>query len=74
MKVTENDGVTTVLWGLEGKMPFPFNLMFDMDAMIGADYEKGLSSLKDICEATSRENIDGETTDMIVEEDSTFIE
>jgi effector-binding domain-containing protein len=39
-----------VTWGLDGNMPRPMNLMglfMSMDDMIGADYEKGLTSLKD---------------------------
>ena len=71
VKVTEQDGITTVLWGLEGEMPFPFNFMFDMDAMIGADYEKGLSSLKEICELESKDESILET---FIEGDSTNTE
>jgi hypothetical protein len=44
---------TKVTWGFKGSNPYPFNaicLFMDMDAMIGKDFEKGLSRLKAVCE------------------------
>ncbi len=49
--VSENQ--TTVKWGFNGKMDYPFNiflLMMDMEDMIGKDLEKGLSNLKGVME------------------------
>jgi len=44
---------STVTWSMYGENNFiskAFGLFMDMDAMIGADFEKGLASLKDIVE------------------------
>jgi hypothetical protein len=49
----ENGGVTVVSWVMETKNSLPFmvmNLFTDMNKMIGADFEKGLSELKVISE------------------------
>lgn len=46
-----DDGIK-VTWGLLGENPFPSNAFMNMDAMIGPDYEKGLASLKTLCEST----------------------
>lgn len=48
----EGDGVK-VTWSMEGHNGFmgkAMSLVLDMDAMIGADYEKGLAALKTIAE------------------------
>jgi uncharacterized protein YndB with AHSA1/START domain len=45
--------VTEVQWGFKGEMVYPLNIMqlfLDMDAMIGDDFEKGLTNLKGILE------------------------
>ena len=48
------DSTTTkVLWGFEGAMPYPSNLMLlfvDMDAELGKDLQNGLNNLKEILE------------------------
>jgi hypothetical protein len=48
------DSTTTkVLWGFEGEMPYPSNLMLlfvDMDTELGKDLKNGLSNLKEILE------------------------
>src|SRR5690554_6705809 len=52
-------GQTLVKWGIEGKSPYPWNLMslfFNMDK----DFEKGLENLKEILEA--QENSDDDKT------------
>lgn len=44
---------TEVQWGFSGEMNYPLNIMqlfLDMDAMIGDDFEKGLTNLKGILE------------------------
>jgi effector-binding domain-containing protein len=54
----ENDNATTVTWGFESKIPRPFNiigLFMDISENVGKDYEKGLESLKIICEAKAEE-------------------
>jgi hypothetical protein len=40
---------TKVIWGFNGAMPYPMNLMLpimDMDEMLGKDLETGLKNLK----------------------------
>ncbi len=40
---------TKVTWGLDGKMPYPWNLMLvtmDMDEMLGKDLAQGLQNMK----------------------------
>ncbi|WP_298327189.1 SRPBCC family protein [Asticcacaulis sp.] len=47
------DGGTVVTWAMYGPSPFVsrlFGLIFNMDKMIGADFEKGLSRLKALTE------------------------
>jgi len=44
---------TKVMWGFNAKTPYPFNIMllfFDVEKMIGKDFETGLASLKKILE------------------------
>lgn len=48
-----SDNSTVVTWGFNGKMPYPMNLMLlfmDFDAMLGKDFDSGLSKLKAILE------------------------
>ncbi len=47
-------GETKVTWGMHGNMSRPFNVMglfMNMEARIGADYEKGLQNLKERVES-----------------------
>lgn len=49
----EGDG-TLVTWAMAGESPFLFKVMglfFDVDAMIGQDFEAGLANLRKIAEA-----------------------
>ena len=49
----KQDGGTVVTWAMYGPSPFMsrlFGLIFNMDKMIGADFEKGLSRLKTLTE------------------------
>lgn len=49
--------VTKVTWGFSSNMARPFNIMglfMDMEASIGADYQKGLDSLKVIAENAAK--------------------
>jgi hypothetical protein len=47
------EGQTQVVWGFNGHMPYPMNLMLlfmDFEAMIGKDLQVGLENLKGILE------------------------
>ncbi|GAB4180751.1 MAG: hypothetical protein Kow00108_17300 [Calditrichia bacterium] len=49
MNFADKDGKTEIVWGFDGKSPFPWNVMLlfmDMDQMLGTDFEQGLSNLK----------------------------
>ncbi len=51
--MSEKDGMTTVTWAMYGPANFISKLMgvfFNMDKMIGADFEAGLVNLKKISE------------------------
>lgn len=44
---------TKVIWGFDGKMAYPMNMMLlfcDMDAMLGKDLQQGLDNLKGVLE------------------------
>jgi hypothetical protein len=46
-------GATEVTWAMQGASPFIGKLMglvFDMDKMIGGDFEAGLAALKTLAE------------------------
>lgn len=46
---------TKVLWGMKGDMPYPTNLMqllMNMEQMIGDEYAKSLTNLKNVLEKT----------------------
>ncbi len=50
-------GGTMVTWSMSGDNDFmgkAFSLFMDMDAMIGADYEKGLAAMKQLVEAEAK--------------------
>lgn len=52
--ILEKDDVTSVTWGIKGHMAFPMNAMalfMSMDDMMGKDFEKGLSQLKEKAES-----------------------
>lgn len=43
------EDVTTVVWSMSGKRSFmekAFNLLFNMDSIVGVDFEKGLAAMK----------------------------
>jgi hypothetical protein len=45
------DGSVEVIWGMEGRMPWPLNLMtFMLKKSIGHDYAEGLNNLRLRCE------------------------
>ena len=51
--LTPADGDTRVTWALQGPSPFiskVFGLFMNMDKMVGADFERGLSGLKQVSE------------------------
>jgi uncharacterized protein YndB with AHSA1/START domain len=48
------NGATKVVWGFNGKMPYPFNLMLPfmgMEEMLGKDFQDGLDKMKAYTEA-----------------------
>jgi hypothetical protein len=48
-------GGTRVTWGMDGEAGFvakAFHLFFDMDALVGKDFEQGLAALKTAAETT----------------------
>jgi len=52
--VKSGDGGANVTWAMDGNNNFAskaFGLFMDMDAMIGKDFEKGLSAMKALAEA-----------------------
>jgi hypothetical protein len=52
----EAEGTTTVVWGFDTDMglnPIARYMGLMMDRWVGADYEQGLSSLKELCEKQS---------------------
>jgi hypothetical protein len=52
------NGATTVTWSMSGKNTFmgkAFGLFMNMDKMVGADFEKGLASMKTLSEAKAVE-------------------
>lgn len=51
-----NGDTTDVTWTMHGPAPFVSKLMqvfFDMDLMVGADFETGLANLKTLAESTN---------------------
>lgn len=57
LSTTDADGGTKVTWQVDGKMPFPFNVMglfMNMNKMIGNDFDKGLTKLKTMLESTPK--------------------
>jgi effector-binding domain-containing protein len=51
--IVEKGDDTKATWGFESETPFPWNAMhvfMDMDAMLGKDFEKGLTKLKALSE------------------------
>jgi len=56
IRLSDAEGGVQAVWGFAGKDPFPWNIMclfISMDKMIGGDFEKGLSNLKNLCEKES---------------------
>jgi uncharacterized membrane protein len=55
----ETENGTNVTWSMNGKMPFlmRFMTMFIED-MVGPDFEKGLTGLKELCESIPAKTID----------------
>jgi hypothetical protein len=54
--LTPGNAATTVHWRMEGNNGFAgkaFALFMNMDKMVGADFEKGLASMKALAEATA---------------------
>ena len=52
----EEGGRTAVTWSMQGKSNFiakALHLVFDMDKMVGGDFEKGLAGIRQIVEARS---------------------
>lgn len=54
----EEAGGVKVTWGMDGDNGFmgkAFSLVMDMDHLVGADFERGLASLKEIAEKADKE-------------------
>lgn len=55
MNFEETDGGVKVVWGMRGESDFVSKIfctfMGGMDGMVGKDYEKGLTKLKELCES-----------------------
>lgn len=54
VKLDENGNETTVTWGFKSQMPYPMNLMkifMNFEKSMDADFGKGLSKLKQLCES-----------------------
>jgi hypothetical protein len=52
-RFAETDGATQVTWTMSGENDFvgkAFSLFMNMDEMIGADFEKGLATMKSLAE------------------------
>ncbi|WCL48764.1 SRPBCC family protein [Leptospira sp. GIMC2001] len=48
---TSEDNSTKVIWGFDGKMSYPANLMLmimDFESILGEDFEQGLNNLKTV--------------------------
>lgn len=48
-----NDGSTKVIWGFDGEINYPWNIMIlfmNFDEMLGPDLEEGLENLKNLME------------------------
>ena len=55
--LTKKGSATQVNWAMHGQSPFMFKLMhmfFDMDKMVGKDFEKGLANMKAVAEGEPR--------------------
>lgn len=53
MTTAEKDGITKVVWGFEGQMDYPSNILLlfmDFDQMLGPQLQTGLDNLKIILE------------------------
>ena len=53
---TPAGGGTDVTWSMEGQYNFmakAMGLFMDFDKMVGADFEKGLASMKSLCESSA---------------------
>lgn len=52
------DGKTKVTWAMDGQHCFvrkAMALVFDMDKMVGDDFERGLASLRSVVESSPRQ-------------------
>lgn len=55
--VPQGDGLTEVIWAMEGVGPLPLmakvmHVFIDMDRMVGTDFELGLADLKAVAESS----------------------
>ncbi|MDP2316573.1 MAG: SRPBCC family protein [Pseudomonadota bacterium] len=54
---------TKVTWGFDNEQDFKgkaFGMVMDMDAMLGADFQRGLDKLKPLAETTAMERVEAE--------------
>lgn len=70
-----NENGTKVSWEFNGSTPYPMNAMLlftDMDAMLGKDFEQGLSNLKTLVESASASAFNTEV-EYVLEGDQAFV-
>ncbi|MBT8327465.1 MAG: SRPBCC family protein [Bacteroidia bacterium] len=59
----ESEGGTNLTWGFTGEMPWPMNLMVPMinggmEEQMGTEWRSGLTSLKELAEASAKADIE----------------
>lgn len=76
-KLTETDDTVTVEWGYRQQQDFmgkTMGLFLDMDSLLGADFERGLASLKQVVEADAKTRREAEAVqDVTVSLQGTFV-
>lgn len=59
------ENATTVIWGFDGKMKYPMNIMLlvmDMEKMLGDQLTEGLDNLKNVLESNTFEDTETKVT------------
>lgn len=65
----ENNGLTNVTWTLVSERGYPMKIInYFIDNMVGPDFEKGLSNLKEYCEANKENASENDRNVQIVSE------
>lgn len=69
--IAAKDGGSEVRWTMSGANNFmskAFGVFVDVDAMVGADFEKGLASLKAVAEAAEKKQLEAEAAAKVAAE------